>query len=156
MTDEKTVIEIPLNQRLVKARKAKGLSKEDVCGLLNLSLVQLNKLEDDSLVPEELTLFERGYVRNYAKYLGMDEAEYECFFPRGSEAQNQLHSVRRYSVPVGKPLLGSLFIKLLFIIVIVVAIGFVLEGLLSSDVQTDKTSGQVESQLDAPEQLKLP
>lgn len=156
MTDEKTTIEIPLNQKLVEARKAKGLSKEDACGLLNLSLIQLNKLEDDSLVPSELTLFERGYVRNYATHLGLDKAEYEFFFPPGSEAHNQLHSVRRYSVPVGKPLLGSLFIKLLFIVVIILAIGFVLKGLLSSDIQTKKISEQVESQMEVPEQLKLP
>lgn len=156
MTDEKTTIEIPLNQKLVEARKAKGLSKEDACGLLNLSLIQLNKLEDDSLVPSELTLFERGYVRNYATHLGLDKTEYEFFFPPGSEAHNQLHSVRRYSVPVGKPLLGSLFIKLLFIVVIILAIGFALKGLLSSDIQTKKISEQVESQMEVPEQLKLP
>lgn len=156
MTDEKTIIEVPLNQKLVEARKAKGLSKEDACGLLNLSLAQLNKLEDDSLVPSELTFFERGYVRNYATYLGMDKSEYECFFPPESEAQNQLHSVRRYSVPVGKPLLGSFFIKLLFFIVIIAALGFMLKGLLPNGVQTEKSPEQVESQMKVPEQLKLP
>ncbi len=55
MTEENTTIEIPLNQKLVEAREAKGLSKEDASGLLNLTLAQLNKLEDDSLVPTELT-----------------------------------------------------------------------------------------------------
>ncbi|MGM0541211.1 MAG: helix-turn-helix domain-containing protein [Pseudomonadota bacterium] len=156
MTDEKTTIEVPLNQKLVEAREAKGLSKEEVCSQLNLSLAQLNKLEDDSLIPSELTFFERGYVRNYATYLGMDKSEYECFFPQENEAQNQLHSVRRYSVPVGKPLLGSLFIKLLFIIVIVVALGFMLKGLLSNDIQTDKLSEKMESLMAVPEELKLP
>ncbi len=156
MTDEKTTIEIPLNQKLVEARKAKGLSKEDVCGLLNLSLVQLNKLEDDSLVPTELTFFEKGYVRNYATYLGMDKSEYECFFSPESEAKNQLHSVRRYSVPVGKPLLGSFFIKLLFFIMIILAVGFMLKSFLPSDIQIEKSLEQVESQMQIPEQLKLP
>lgn len=156
MTDEKITIEIPLNQRLVEAREAKGLSKEDASGLLNLSLAQLNKLEDDSLVPAELTFFERGYVRNYATYLGMDKSEYEYFFPQESESQNQLHSVRRYSVPVGKPLLGSFFIKLLFFIVIIVALGFMLKGLLPSGVQTEKSPEQVESKMEVPEQFKLP
>jgi cytoskeletal protein RodZ len=156
MTDEKTTIEIPLNQKFVEARKAKGLSKEDASGLLNLSLAQLNKLEDDSLVPTELTFFERGYVRNYATYLGMDKSEYECFFPQESETQNQLHSVRRYSVPVGKPLLGGFYLKLLFFIVLLVALGFMLKGLLLSDIQTEKSPEQMNNQMDVPEQLKLP
>lgn len=156
MTDEKTTIEVPLNQKLVEARKAKGLSKEDVCGQLNLSLVQINKLEDDSLVPSELTFFERGYVRNYAAYLGIDKSEYESFFPKGSSEQNQLHSVRRYSVPVGKPLIGGFFIKLLFIIVIIVAVVFMLKGRLSNEMQADNSSEQVDSQMAVPEQLKLP
>ncbi|MDA3808200.1 MAG: helix-turn-helix domain-containing protein [Thiomicrorhabdus sp.] len=156
MTEENTTIEIPLNQKLVEAREAKGLSKEDASGLLNLTLAQLNKLEDDSLVPTELTFFERGYVRNYATYLGMDKTEYEYFFPQENEAQNQLHSVHRYNVPVGKPLLGGFFIKLLFFIVIILALGFMLKGLLPSDVQIEKPSVQLESQMDVPEQLKLP
>ncbi len=156
MTDEKTVIEIPLNQKLVEAREAKGLSKEDVCSQLNLSLVQLDKLESDSLDPAELTFFERGYVRNYATFLEMDKAEYEHFFPQGSDVHSELHSVRRYSVPVDKPLLGSLFIKLLLIIVIILAVGFMVNELLSRDVQTDNLLEQVESQLDVPQQLELP
>ncbi|WP_019555825.1 helix-turn-helix domain-containing protein [Thiomicrorhabdus arctica] len=156
MTDEKTIIEIPLNQKLVEARKAKGLSKEDVCGLLNLSLVQINKLEDDSLVPGELTFFERGYVRNYATYLGLEKAEYERFLQQESDAQNQLHSVRRYSVPVGKPLLGGFFIKLLFLVVIIVAIVYMFKGFLPNNTQTEKVPTQVDSQIDVPKQLKLP
>ena len=156
MTDEKNVIDIPLNQKLVEARKAKGLSKEDVCAQLNLSPAQLNKLEDDALVPTDLTFFERGYVRNYAAYLEMEKSDYEYFFPEGSDVLNKLHSVRRYSMPVDKPLLGNLFVKLLFIVLILLAVGFMIKGLLSSDVQTDKPSEQVESQLDVPEKLELP
>ena len=156
MTDDKTVMEMSLNQKLIEAREAKGLSKEDVCSQLNLSPIQLDKLESESLDPTELTFFERGYVRNYAALLGVESAEYECYFPQSKASNNQLHSVKRYSIPVDKPLLGNFFIKILFIILVVVGIGFLIMSTLPSSTQTERAIENVNPQQDISEQLELP
>ncbi len=144
MTDEKTVIERPLNQKFVEAREARGLTKEDICGQLNLSLAQLNKLEDDALIPAELSFFERGYVRNYAAYLEIDKSEYMHYFPNSSSELHKLHSVRRYSTPVNKPLLGSMLVKFLLVILVVVGIGFMVNEMLSNKDTPSKVWEQTE------------
>ncbi len=154
MTDDKTVIETPLNQKLIEAREAKGLSEEDVCIKLKLSHAQLNKLESEALIPAELTFFERGYVRNYAVLLELEPADYECFFPEGSVLNNQLHSVKRYSVPVGKPLWGSFFVKILLTISIMAAVGFLIMSIVPTLIQPESVAQNMDRQLEVPEQIE--
>lgn len=156
MTDDKTVIETPLNRKLIEAREAKGLSEEDVCIKLKLSHTQINKLESETLIPAELTFFERGYVRNYAILLELEPAEYEYFFPEGSMLKNQLHSVKRYSVPVGKPLLGSFFVKILLIILIMAVIGFLVMSVVPNFIQSESVVQNMDSHMEVPEQIELP
>jgi cytoskeleton protein RodZ len=156
MTDEQAVMETPLNQRFIEAREAKGLSKEDAYRQLSLSPAQLDKLESEGLDPSKLTFFERGYIRNYAALLGMKPAEYEPFLPQSSELNNQLHSVKRYSVSVDKPLMGNFLIKILFFIFIVVGIGFLILSTQSSSTQIQSPTENVNLQQDISEQLELP
>ncbi|TKB47090.1 RodZ domain-containing protein [Thalassotalea mangrovi] len=60
-------------QMLREARKAKGLSQKDVALHLNFRLALVNELETESFDPDTPATFLRGYLRNYAKFLGLNE-----------------------------------------------------------------------------------
>lgn len=63
--------------RLRAAREAAGLAQEDIAARLRLSLRQVQALEqdeDDALPPAP---FVRGFVRNYARTLGRDPADFD-------------------------------------------------------------------------------
>jgi len=119
MTDETPVMEMPLNEMLIKSREAKALSLESVASQLNLSIIQLEKLESESLNPAELNTFERGYVRNYAALLGLDSPVIEAYFSEKNYVYSELHSVRRYGSSISKPLLGRSVIKWLLIFLVI-------------------------------------
>lgn len=112
MMEENTLEEsTSLNALLSSTREAQGLSLEQVSKRLNLSLEQLEKLEKDGLEPESLSTFERGYVRNYARLLGIEEGLIENYFANCHHRYSALHSVKKYSCSTHKPLLGRSIIK---------------------------------------------
>ncbi len=111
-----------LNALLSSTREAQGLSLEQVSKRLNLSLEQLENLEKDGLEPEDLSTFERGYVRNYARLLGIEEALIDDYFASCHHRYSALHSVKKYSCSTHRPLLGRSIIKWL--------VAFVLVGLV--------------------------
>jgi len=61
-------------KRLRIARQAKGLSHGDVAAHLHLSSETVKALEDDDFERLPGPVFVRGYLRNYARLLGMDDA----------------------------------------------------------------------------------
>ncbi len=62
------------------AREQAGLSKEDVANKLFLRVSNIEEVEQDILDPSRPTTFIRGYVRSYAKLLGMDDAPLLAMF----------------------------------------------------------------------------
>lgn len=61
-------------QLLRAARLERGMSMEDVARKLRLSVRQITALEEDDYDKFSSTTFLRGFVRNYAKLLQVDEA----------------------------------------------------------------------------------
>jgi cytoskeleton protein RodZ len=59
---------------LAAARVEKGLAVEQVAGQLRLSSSQIKAIEADDFDALSGTVFARGYVRNYARLLGMNAA----------------------------------------------------------------------------------
>lgn len=59
---------------LSNARKARGLSIEDVAQALKLAPRQVEAIEVDAFDQLRGLTFARGFVRNYARYLGVDPA----------------------------------------------------------------------------------
>ncbi|MCF6345754.1 MAG: helix-turn-helix domain-containing protein [Thiomicrorhabdus sp.] len=108
-----------LNALLSSTREAQGLSLEQASRRLNLSLEQLEKLEKNGLEPEKLSTFERGYVRNYARLLGLEEALIDHYFVDCHHKYSTLHSVKEYGCSTQKPLLGRSIIKWLFVLALV-------------------------------------
>ncbi len=123
MASETSEKRVPLNTVLLEAREAQGISLESVAGQLKLSVVQLKKLEKEGLNPETLTTFERGYVRNYATFLGLDLECIERYFSGYDYGYSALHSVKVYGETEHKPLLGRFIIKWLLVFVLIGLVG---------------------------------
>ncbi|WP_319381248.1 helix-turn-helix domain-containing protein [Thiomicrorhabdus sp.] len=122
---EKTIQALPpLGELLVKAREEQSLSLDAVSAQLNLSVERLEKMESDSFDPANLSPFERGYVRNYAKLLGLKDAEFEPYFANNQNISSDLHSVDRYRYSTQKPLVSESLVKFLVALVIVAMLGF--------------------------------
>ena len=61
---------------MLKARRETlGLSQQDIADKLFLKAKQINDLENDVIDEKSSVTFTKGYVRNYAKQLGMNTQE---------------------------------------------------------------------------------
>ncbi len=61
---------------MLKARRETlGLSQQDIADKLFLKAKQINDLENDIIDEKSSVTFTKGYVRNYAKQLGMNSQE---------------------------------------------------------------------------------
>ncbi|MBF6058810.1 MULTISPECIES: helix-turn-helix domain-containing protein [Thiomicrorhabdus] len=124
MTEKTIQAQPPLGDLLLKAREEQSLSLDAVSAQLNLSIERIEKMESDSFDPTNLSPFERGYVRNYAKLLGLDDAQFEHYFANNDNVSSDLHSVDRYRYSTQKPLVSESFVKFLVAISIVAMLGF--------------------------------
>ena len=81
--------EIPPGERLRQARESAALSRDDIAGKLKLSPRQIAAIEtgDLSALPERT--FTRGFMRNYARLVGIDPDSLGLDQPQPSPA-NQL------------------------------------------------------------------
>ena len=120
---EVDTIELPLNQRFSQARKAKNLTLDEVSEHLNLRLPQLNKLENESIDFVTMSPFERGYVRNYAQFLGIDMSVYETNVSENASVGAELKSMNRYKYPAPLPFFKKGWVKffIFFLTVSIVA-----------------------------------
>lgn len=127
MSEEEHKRSNPLNQLLLLQREEKKLSIEEVADRLNLSVEQVEWMETETLDPEKMTPFERGYVRNYAGLLGINEKDYSDFSPTGEQVPTELHSVKRYnSFEDKKPFIGASLIKKFFFLIVLGAVVWLL------------------------------
>lgn len=109
---------ISLSQKLLKAREERGLTQAEVSKALNLMLSQIEKLEQPDMQLQNMTAFERGYLRNYAQFLDVDMGPYEAEFPDGGLVGSDLKSMSRFQYPAPKPLLKGFFGKVILLCVI--------------------------------------
>ncbi len=65
-------LELSVGQILKAARESSGLSVDDVAGRLKLTVRQLSSIESDDFESLPGNTFARGFVRNYARLLGLD------------------------------------------------------------------------------------
>jgi|GEM_PF-1565425 len=71
---------LTVGQFLKKARKDQGKSQEDVADHLRVFRSVIEKIEADAYAQKELTVFVRGYMRSYAKYVEAPVDQVEAFF----------------------------------------------------------------------------
>lgn len=137
---------------LKKAREAKGLTQVEVAKKLNFLPIYVPALENEEFEPLHSVTFVKGYLRAYARFLGIDADEVlHCFAMHHPElATQETHN----AVEVLKPEknTSSLAFKLISLLVIVALIAIIimwwqsrsLESLPSvsnQDVQVDTLDG---------------
>ncbi len=62
---------LSLGQMLREKRTKKGISVEDIADHLRVSSSVIKDIESDAYPVEEMTIFVRGYIRNYAKLVDL-------------------------------------------------------------------------------------
>lgn len=90
-------------ETLRQTRELKGLSVADVAAQLNLTKQRLMQIEAGAFDKLPGTTFARGYIRAYAKFLGLDPnrlvIEFDQFTGSVTEAA-EVHSLKRIEEPV--------------------------------------------------------
>ena len=85
--EEHQIVEPSVGQRLRAAREVKGLSLAEVSERLKLSPRQVEALEADDWSRLQCNTIMRGFVRNYARLLGLDPAEFMAVLDRIAKPQ---------------------------------------------------------------------
>ncbi|MES2013500.1 MAG: RodZ domain-containing protein [Pseudomonadota bacterium] len=92
---------VQLGAELLAARKAKGFTQQDVSNTLRLSLKQIEALEHNDFAALPDAMITRGFIRNYARLLGLDAepllASYKAQVPdkqpNALSVQSSMHQV---------------------------------------------------------------
>src|SRR5829696_4593622 len=64
-----------LGEKLRQAREERGISVSEVAEQTRISSLYLKSIEDDNYKPLPGGIFNKGFVKAYAKYVGIDEQE---------------------------------------------------------------------------------
>ncbi|QDP00388.1 RodZ domain-containing protein [Thalassotalea sp. PS06] len=89
-------------QMLREARESRGLSQKDVATHLNFRLALVNELETESFDSATPTTFLRGYLRNYAKFLGLNEKDVLASYETLGVARQQRAEMKSFSRSTAK------------------------------------------------------
>lgn len=82
---------------LRQAREQQGYSQEDIASRLRLRLSVINDIEDNNFDQAQLATFTRGYVRSYAKFVGLNEAEVLAKLDQQGHVQPQEQAMQSFS-----------------------------------------------------------
>ncbi|GAA5125632.1 RodZ domain-containing protein [Alloalcanivorax gelatiniphagus] len=109
-------------ERLRRAREEQGLSQEEVSKQLRLSLSYLKALEDDdySRLPEPT--FIKGYLRNYARLMGLPTEELARRFQQEMDSQRDAEHEREQQAAEHAPRRHEWRVPLVVILVVVLAV----------------------------------
>lgn len=116
-----------LGQSLAAEREKQGLSRADVAQRLHMSAYQVEALESGDYARLPHGTFLRGFVRNYAKVLGLQPDAMVAMLADGSDANQRpgivvpTESIR--FDPLGDRF-GSPYVKAVTIAFVVIALGF--------------------------------
>jgi cytoskeleton protein RodZ len=82
MSETSNQIEMPLEigQTLRQAREKASLSLQDVADHLRVSSQIIDRIEKDQIEPSALSVFVRGYIRLYAKYVKVSLEQVDQYF----------------------------------------------------------------------------
>lgn len=120
-----TPVYAPLGEALSAARTSKKLSQQDVSNHLRFSVKQVDALENNQFEALPDAMITRGFIRNYARYLGLDaepllesyKARVPTKSPSAMSVQSSMYQVMsgKDSQPWLKYILGSILILLLLL-----------------------------------------
>ena len=117
---------IKIGQRLLEAREEKGLSLEDVSQSTKIRASFLEAIENGEYEKLPSATYAQGFVRNYARFLGLPEKETLALFKRELDVERNFgvlpQSLSKNYEPSGFRLKQSLFFIVLIFLVI---LGFI-------------------------------
>ncbi|MDO4450783.1 MAG: DUF4115 domain-containing protein [Moraxella sp.] len=153
-TNDKTTSNTGFGGKLRSARTSRGYSLDAVAGELNILKRHVQAMEDENFDALPQFAFARGFVVNYAKFLGLDVdefvKEFENIYP-DSKRTKSVEDIRAPLVPMGTIERGRGGIHfnpwLIAGVVGLVIFGFVLLKIIASATQkTDEPSLDVQAQ----------
>ena len=83
----------PFGKSLAREREARGISLEDISGYTKIGVRMLKAIEAERFDQLPGGIFNTSYVRQYARYLGLDEEQ------ATSEYLQAVASVQEASIP---------------------------------------------------------
>ena len=141
-----------LDRHLAETREAKGLTLEVVARKLRLSIATLQALESSRYEDLPEPIFVRGYLRSYARLLGMDEdvlvAEYDRLVPAPDPVLMPTTMARRQATTLD---LNTRGVTALIVVAIAVLLGSLWYHRLKHDVPA--RSQAVSSEAEQPVSL---
>ncbi len=135
VAEESKDITATVGEILKHAREASGLTIEDISGRLHLRPSLVRDIEADKFDGISSATYARGYVRNYARILGVDEAEVMACLEQQvpSEAEPAMQSFSRKTTHQAR---DSRLMMVTWLIVIVLAALVVLWWFQKSNMNT--------------------
>lgn len=113
-------------ERLRRAREEQGLSQDEVSKHLRLSLSYLRALEEDDYERLPEPTFIKGYLRNYARFLGLPAEELARRFQQEvdakSSAEDERHQEAQEVTPRGRE--WRLPMLVILVVALVAALGW--------------------------------
>ncbi|MCA1805503.1 MAG: DUF4115 domain-containing protein [Xanthomonadaceae bacterium] len=151
--ESETLARLEIGARLKAAREARGLDRKDVAQRLRLDVHIIEALETDDLERLPARTFVRGYLRNYARLVELDEKLVAEALPE-AEATPAAALKRRHGFrgPVAVPALGRWFGYLFLLAVLAALVLFAYPALNRVWEQW----GEPTPALDQPAGLRLP
>ncbi len=151
--ESETLARLEIGARLKAAREARGLDRKDVAQRLRLDVHIIEALETDDLERLPARTFVRGYLRNYARLVELDEKLVAEALPEAdatpAAALKRRHGFRG---PVAGPALGRWFGYLFLLAVLAALVLFAYPALNRVWEQW----GEPTPALDQPAGLRLP
>lgn len=123
-----------IGQVLSAARQANGLSMRDVAQQLNLAVATIESLEEDAFDQLPGLTFVKGYLRSYARLLGLDEGMIDSV-SLGSE---RLHDIPTTKAPLKwvrqrawSKRRGGSFSRIVLLVVVLLGVAWIALGQFS-------------------------
>jgi cytoskeleton protein RodZ len=120
-----------LGEKLRQAREARGISIAEVAEQTRISSLYLKSIEDDNYKPLPGGIFNKGFVKAYAKYVGVDEQEalqdYATLVAQHEETNDEFQPRYRPEVLTDDRSLSSLVPTIIFAVII---LGLMTGGIL--------------------------
>lgn len=153
--DSPAPVPVSVGQTLRDAREAQGMALEDAAVRLRLMYRQVAAMEADDFVSLGQPVFARGFVRNYARLLGIAP---ETLLARMEGAPAESEAVIHAELPPQRSWLSSPWVLLLLLgVLLMVAVPVGLYWWLNSDVDdSSASSAPVRQSRPAPQPRPAP
>ncbi len=133
---------------LREGREAQGLTQDEIASRLFLKASQIDDIENDRLDDSMSVTFTKGYVRNYAKQLGLDSQTVVAEFERCHDTPRSSANLQSFSRRVAKQAHDDRWMMVTWVIALLLLAGVVAWWYQQSD---DTQLGQEQTTVDTPE-----